>query len=206
MLSRLSVIAIVLVTSGCSIMGGLGGGSNRDVFELRATGSAMACSKTASAQLVVEQPKATGAINSERILIRPNPLQIQYLPDAEWSDTVPVMVQTLLVRRLGEYSAFSHVGRAPLGSNGDYALLSEIKDFSANIEGDSTVIRMRISVQIVDEMSARVIAKRDFLTEVPAASTKTADLLAPFDAAGQAIFNQISDWAANRVSGGCRPA
>lgn len=202
MLSRLSVLAIILLSSGCSV---LGGGPNRDVFELRATGPAMACSRTASSQLVIEQPKATGAIDSERILIRPNALQIQYLPDAEWSDTVPVMVQTLLVRRLGEYSAFSHVGRAPLGSSGDYALLSEIKDFSANIEGDSTIIRMHISVQIVDEMSARVIAKRDFLTEVPAASTKTADLLAPFDAAGQTIFNQISDWVASRTSGGCKP-
>lgn len=206
MLSRLSVLALVMLSSGCSVMGALGSGPNRDVFELRATGPAMVCNRAAAPQLVVEQPKATGAVDSERILIRPNPLQIQYLPDAEWSDTVPVMVQTLLVRRLGEYSAFSHVGRAPLGSSGDYALLSEIKDFSANIQGDSTIIRMHISVQIVDEYSARVIARRDFLTEVPATSTKTSELLAPFDAAGQTIFNEISDWVAGKLGRNCRPA
>lgn len=206
MLKRLAILAAILASSGCSMPDILSGGPSRDVFELRSTGPAMTCARAGAAELVVEPPKAAGPIDSKRILIRPNPLQVQYLPDAEWGDSVPVMVQTALVRRLGAFPLYSHVGRAPLGSSGDYALLSEIREFGAMVEGSGTVITLNLDAQIVNEMSARVVARRSFSVTRPVPSTKTGDLIIGFDSAGQDLFNQIGLWAADALGGGCRPA
>lgn len=196
----------VLASSGCAVMGALSGGPQRDVFELRAPTPAMHCARTRIAELVVEAPKASGPIDSNRILVRPNPLQIQYLPDAEWGDSVPVMVQTLMVRKLAAYPVFSHVGRAPLGNAGDYALLSEVGDFSAVVEGRGAVITLRLAAQIVDEMSARVVARRDFTAQVPVAGTATPELIEGFDLAGRQLFDQVGSWASGALRGDCRPA
>lgn len=206
MIRFLPLAALLLTTSGCGVLGALSGGPDRDVFELRETGPAMACGRSRAVELVVEAPKAAGPIDSERILVRPNPLQIQYLPDAQWGDSVPVMVQTLLVRRLSDYSLFSHVGRAPLGSSGDYALLSEIGDFSAVVQGKGAVVTLAMSAQVVDEMSARVVARRNFAVSVPVENTATPTLIAGFDAGGRQLFDQVGDWAAGALGGNCRPA
>lgn len=206
MIRLLLPLAALLLTSGCAALSALSGGPDRDVFELRETGPAMSCGRTRAVELVVETPKAAGPIDSERILVRPNPLQIQYLPDAQWGDSVPVMVQTLMVRRLSDYSLFSHVGRAPLGSSGDYALLSEIGDFSAVVQGKGAAITLTMSAQIVDEMSARVVARQDFAVSVPVADTATPTLIAGFDAGGQSLFDQIGNWVAAALGGNCRPA
>ncbi len=206
MIRALPLLAALLLTSGCAALGALSGGPKRDVFELRETGPAMNCGRARAVELVIEAPKAAGPIDSERILVRPNPLQIQYLPDAQWGDSVPVMVQTLMVRRLSDYNLFSHVGRAPLGSSGDYALLSEIGDFSAVVQGKGAMVTMALSAQIVDEMSTRVVARQNFAVSVPVESTATPVLIAGFDAGAQSLFDQIGNWAAGALGGNCRPA
>ena len=206
-MTRLLPLALLLMTtSGCSVMGLLSGGPDRDVFQLRQTGAVMSCNRTRAMELVVEAPKAAGPIDSERILVRPNPLQIQYLPDAQWGDSVPVMVQTLLVRRLSDYDLYSHVGRAPLGSSGDYALLSEIGDFSAVVQGGGALVTLTMRAQIVNEMSARVVSRQNFTVSVPVASTATPALIDGFDRGGQQLVDQVATWAARALGANCRPA
>ena len=202
---RVLPLALLLATAtaGCNV---LSGGPTRDVFELRNTGPAMTCARTRAVQLVVETPKAGGPIDTERVLVRPNPLQIQYLPDAQWGDRVPVMVQTLLVQRLSDYPLYSHVGRVPLGSSGDYALLSEIGDFSAVVQGGNAVVTLKLSAQMVNEMSARVAARQNFTVAVPVQGTGTPALMAGFDQASQQLIEQVSGWAAASLGGNCRPA
>ena len=195
---------LVLTTSACG--GLLGGGPARDVFELRNTGPAMSCARTRAMQVVVEEPKAAGPINTERVLVRPNPLQIQYLPDAQWGDRAPVMVQTLLVQRMSDYPLYSHVGRVPLGSSGDYALLSEIGDFSAVVQGKDAVVTLKLSAQLVNEMSARVTSRQNFAVSVPVQGTSTPAMMAGFDQASQQLIEQVSGWAAGALGGNCRPA
>lgn len=192
----------ILTLPGCAALSALQGEPARDVFELRSpVAGPVACGQGRRAELVVEPPKTSGVLDTERIMIRPNALQVQYLPDAVWSDTVPVMLQTLLVRTLGAYDIFSHVGRAPLGVSGDVALLTEVSDFNAVTGADGTRILMRIDAQLVEEMGATVVARRQFRAEVPAAGTATVELVPAFDAAGQTVLGQVSDWAIGAVGG-----
>lgn len=198
------LLALTLALPGCAALSALQGEPARDVFELRPPAdTARSCGRGRVAELVVELPKTRGTLDSDRIMIRPNALQTQYLPDARWGDSVPVMVQTLLVRGFGQYDMFKHVGRAPLGASGDFALISEITDFNAEVAGQGATVRLAMDAQLVDEMSANVRARGRFVATAAAASTKNADLIPAFDAASQRLVGDVTAWGLKAL-GGCR--
>lgn len=205
MTPRLAVfpLALSLLLPGCSVLSALEGEPNRDVFELRAPPGGGQCGRGRVAELVVETPKARGTLDTARIMVRPSALQTEYLPDAIWGDPVPVMLQGLLVEALQRYDVFTHVGREPLGLGGDYALISEIYDFNAEVGGDTdgkgALIRLSVDAQLVDELSATVIRRGNFRTTAQAASTRTADLVPAFDAAAQELIAQMTAWALGGV-------
>lgn len=190
-----ALLALTLALPGCGALTTLSGGPSRDVFELRPLDDApKACGRGRRAELVVEEPKTRGTLDTERIMIRPNALQTQYLPDAQWGDTVPITVQNLLVRSFSAYDAFTHVGRVPLGTAGDFALISEVKDFNAEVAGKGAVVRLSVDAQLVREMDATVVARGTFSATAGSASTRTADLIPAFDAASRQLLGQITDW------------
>ena len=205
-LSTALLIAIIGALPGCGALSALQGEPDRDLFELRPP-PALSCGRSRVGELVIEPPKARATLESNRIMIRPSALQTQYLPDAEWGETVPAMLQRLLVQSLGATGSFDQVGRAPLGLSGDVALISEIRDFNANLTAEGVVIRLTVDAQMVSEMEADVISRSRFAVFIPAASTRTADLIPAFDRATRQLVTQISNWAL-RTSGvdpdGCR--
>ncbi|SIQ18948.1 cholesterol transport system auxiliary component [Paracoccus thiocyanatus] len=195
-----ALLVLTLTLPGCAALRALEGEPDRDVFELRPPSDVpRTCGRGRLAELVIEPPKARGTLDTDRIMIRPNQLQTQYLPDARWGDTVPVALQTLLVRGFGVYDAFTHVGRAPLGAAGDYALISEINDFNAEVAGQGAVIKLSVDAQMVREMDARVVSRGHFTATAQAPTTKTADLIPAFDAAGQQLVAQMTDWGLGAV-------
>lgn len=203
-----ALLVLTMALPGCAAIKALEGEPDRDVFELRPPSDRpMACGRGRLAELVIEPPKTRGTLDSDRIMIRPNALQTQYLPDARWGDTVPTTLQTLLVRGFGRYDAFTHVGRAPLGTAGDYALISEITDFNAEVTGKGATIKLSVTAQMVREMDASVVSRGQFGATAEAATTRTADLIPAFDAAGQELVTQMTDWGLRAVgvnAGNCR--
>lgn len=200
-----AILALILALPGCGALSALSGGPALDVFELRAPDETpKSCGRGRRAELVIEEPKARGTLDTERIMIRPNALQTQYLPDAQWGDTVPVTLQNLLVRSFSPYDAFTHVGRAPLGTAGDFALISEIRDFNAEVAGKGAIVRLSVDAQLVREMDASVAARGSFSATATAPSTRTADLIPAFDAAGRELLGQMTDWGLRGV--GVNPA
>ncbi|WP_423211015.1 ABC-type transport auxiliary lipoprotein family protein [Paracoccus yeei] len=200
-----AILALTLALPGCGALSALSGGPALDVFELRAPDETpKSCGRGRRAELVIEEPKARGTLDTERIMIRPNALQTQYLPDAQWGDTVPVTLQNLLVRSFSPYDAFTHVGRAPLGTAGDFALISEIRDFNAEVAGKGAIVRLSVDAQLVREMDASVAARGSFSATATAPSTRTEDLIPAFDAAGRELLGQMTDWGLRGV--GVNPA
>lgn len=193
---------------GCAALSLLQGEPDRDVYELRAPAiNATQCGRGRIAELVVELPKTRGTLDTERIMIRPSALQTQYLPDATWGEPVPAMLQRLLVQVLGAHDSFSHVGRAPLGVAGDYALISEITDFNAELANGAAIVRLSVDTRMVREMDASIAARGSFAVSAQAASTRSSDLVEAFDAANQQLIAQIRDWslrAAGINPAGCR--
>lgn len=192
-------LAAAVLLPGCAALSALtGGGSSMDVYDLAAPADAPMASRTVSRQMVVELPTAPGVLMTDRILIRPRPLQAQYLPDASWPTEAPEMVQALILRTLEDSNAFRYVGRRPLGSFGDYVLVSELTDLQAEAQpegaGDGATIRVRLMARLVRESDAAVLGSRSFTATVPVATTETLDLVEGFNTATQNVLRQLSGW------------
>ena len=151
--------------------------------------------------IIIEEPTAGGALATDRIMIQPGALQAQYLPDVRWSDPAPVMMQTLMLRALDETRAFQYVGRRPLGPGGDFAILTEMVDFQAELapDGEAAEIVVRIIVRIVREQGASVVATRTFAAREPAASLDDLDLAAAFDAATGRVISEFAVWCLSTI-------
>ncbi|WP_134679515.1 ABC-type transport auxiliary lipoprotein family protein [Paracoccus ravus] len=201
----LIALSLSALLPGCAAISNLSGGNDLEVFELRPLDDTpKRCGRGRLTELVIEEPKSRGTLNTERIMIRPSAIQTQYLPDAQWGDTVPITLQNLLVRGFSAYDVFTHVGRAPLGMGGDYALISEVQDFNAEVAGSGAIIRLRVDAQLVSEMEATVVSRASFTATTTAKSTRSADLIPAFDTAGQQLLAQMTDWGLRGI--GVNPA
>ena len=182
--------------SGCGALSALGDAATPlDAYELRAPVLPQA-GRMLSRALSIEAPSASGALQTDRILIKPNAVQSLYLPGARWSDEAPLMFQTVMLRAFEDTGALSYVGRRPLGGTGDFALISEITDFQAELaeDGNSAIARIRLTARMVRETDARVMARRSFQALAPAASTETLDIVQGFNVASDEVLADLVRW------------
>ncbi|WP_209424367.1 ABC-type transport auxiliary lipoprotein family protein [Pararhodobacter sp. SW119] len=188
--------------SGC---GGLLGGASTplEAYDLRAP-QVPSVARTTGRSLVIETPGAGGALATDRIMIRPNPLQAQYLPGVRWTEEAPVMLQTVMLRAFEDTNALRYVGRRPLGGFGDVVLVSELTDLQAEIGPDGAVTtRLRMSARFVRESDATVLSSRSFQAVVPVASNETMDVVRGLNAASDAVIGELVLWLLGQI--GVRP-
>jgi len=194
---RLSIVfAGLLALGGCGAVSALNKAATPlDAYELRAPDTLPQASRTMSRALSVEPPTTSGALDTDRILVKPNAVQSLYLPDGRWASELPAMWQTLVLRAFEDTGALSYVGRRPLGAVGDFALISEITDFQAELQGeDSATIRLRLTARMVRESDARVMARQVFTASLPVESTETLALVNGFNAASDDVLAQMVRW------------
>lgn len=199
---RLSAVFLALaLLPGCSALSALSDATSvLDVYELRAP-EAVPQGGQRPLDVIVELPTTTGALETDRIMIKPSELQAQYLPDARWGEEVPVMVQSLMLRTLQKTEAFRYTAREPLGLSGDIAVVSDIIDFQAVADpgGEGATVDLRLRVQLVQEDGVRILASRTLEGRARAASTETAAVIAAFDAASDALLTEFARWVLTRL-------
>jgi cholesterol transport system auxiliary component len=198
---RRTALLSLAALAGLGGCGAFGGGPALDAFELRAPAAPPTASRSLARDLVVEVPEAGAALDTDRILIRPNPLQAQYLPGIRWTGSAAGMVQTLMLRTLQDANAFRYVGRRPLGPGADFALVSELTDFQAELrEGTAApLVRVRLIARLVREEDAAVLASRSFQTTAEAASLDAFAVVSAFNVATDALMPELSRWVLGRL-------
>ncbi|WP_043771984.1 ABC-type transport auxiliary lipoprotein family protein [Roseivivax isoporae] len=190
-------ILALLLGPGCSALSALGEATAvLDVYELRAP-EAVPTGPRRSLEVTVVLPTTTGALDTDRIMVKPDPLAAQYLPDARWGEEVPVLVQSLMLRTLQETEAFAYVGRDPLGISGDVAVVADVIDFQAEADADGpgATVRLQLSVQAVRESDVAILSSRTFEATARAADTETRTIVAAFDAASAQLLVAFAEWA-----------
>ncbi|MBY6004099.1 membrane integrity-associated transporter subunit PqiC [Salipiger bermudensis] len=193
---RLYPILFAAALAGCGALSALEEASTPlEVYELRTPPVAQGGARR-GVEVIVEEPLASGSLSTERIMIRPSALQAQYLPGVRWADPAPAMLQTLLVRSLGETGALGSVSRRPVGPRADYAVLGELTDFQAEAtEGEEAgLVRVRFVLRVVRERDARVVATRSFEATELAASADPDIVVAAFDSAVSRLLPEAVGW------------
>ncbi|MCI5112537.1 MAG: ABC-type transport auxiliary lipoprotein family protein [Marivita sp.] len=198
----LAVMAMALL-SGCAAISAVSDAATPlDVFELRAPDSIAATSARPRAiDVIVEIPTTSGALATDRIMIRPNALQAQYLPEVRWSEPTPVMVQTLMLRSIEAMGAVRYVGRKPLGVSGDFALVTEVIDFQADVVPgtDTANVQITLLVRVVRERDASIVASRRFTASALSPTTETLAVIDAFSAASDQVFADFAAWVGSTL-------
>ncbi|MBF9059028.1 hypothetical protein HKCCSP123_07505 [Rhodobacterales bacterium HKCCSP123] len=186
-----------VILSGCGALSALSDAAEPlDVYELQVPAGIEPARRSLPRDVIVELPTTSGALETDRIMIRPTRLGAAYLPDARWGEPAPVMVQTVLTRTLDATGAFQYVGRRPLGPGGDFAIVTELLTFEAEAleDADEARVEVRMISRIVREEGIRVMATRSFTASEAAASLDDTAIVDAFDRAMDTVAREFSAW------------
>lgn len=191
-------------TSGCAAVSALSGAATPlDAYALTPLAGASGATR-GGRHIVVEAPTSSGAIATDRILVKPSPLQAAYLPGARWVDPAPTMVQTLLVQSLQASGAFRLVGRTPIGLFPDNTLLTEIRAFQAEpvaTDGEAYRVRIALTLTLIRESDGAILASRNVERIAAAPSAQPLAIAAAFDAAMGEVLREAVAWMASGGAG-----
>jgi cholesterol transport system auxiliary component len=153
--------------------------------------------RTSPRQLVVSEPITSAAFDSERIVVRPHANQLAYLSGAQWSDRLPLMVQSRLIEALENAKIVRSVGRPSERLAADATLEVEIRAFEIDVESKAATVEL--SVKLVSPQSGHLIAANVFSARVPVSSTTGAVATSALDTAFGEATHQIVSWTAGKV-------
>lgn len=184
----IAVSACVLTLGGC-----LGGGARDDTFALSAVAAAEGPSAK-SRQILVPEPTALKALDSEQIVIRLDRSEIQYLAKARWNDRLPKMVQAKLVEAFENSGKLGGVGRPGEGLAIDYQIMTDIRAFQIETNGGD-IARVEISVKLLNDRNGTVRAQKVFQATAPVGGTGNRAFVAALDRAFSSVTGDIVAWA-----------
>jgi cholesterol transport system auxiliary component len=182
---------LALVLAGC------GTSAKNDTFDLSASVNANGPSAKGR-QILVAQPTALRALDSEQIVIRVSPSEIQYLSKAQWSDKLPRMVQSKLVEAFENSGKLGGVGVPGQGLAIDYQVVSDIRSFEIDTAGGSQAV-VEISAKILNDRNGSVRAQKVFRQAVPATGGSNEAFVKSLDRAFSTVTAQIVDWTLHSI-------
>ena len=114
-------------------------------------------------QLTMALPIADAALNTARIALRQNPISLEYYARANWVDTAPQMIQTLLVESFENTSKIVSIGRQSVTLRADYSLLTDLREFQAEyISEGPPRVRVRLNAKLVRMPQRTIVATETF--------------------------------------------
>jgi phospholipid/cholesterol/gamma-HCH transport system substrate-binding protein len=147
-------------------------------------------------QLVVPDPTALAALDSERIQTAKTDGGYASLPDAQWADALPKLVQAKLLRILEDAGRFAGVSRPLEGVTGDRQLMIDIRKF--HISRDLAA-EVELGCKLLGD-NGRIIATRIFRASAKAEAQGAPAAVAALESAfGQTVTNIVA-WTAHTAN------
>jgi phospholipid/cholesterol/gamma-HCH transport system substrate-binding protein len=145
-----------------------GGSANKPVpvYDLVAPRNLPASPKSPTGRrIVVPEPAALVLFDTQRVLVRRETGETVPLENAQWSDSLPKLLQAKVIQTFENGGFESQVTRPMDDATADYQLLLEIRSFQVLLQGAPTA-EVELSAKIVGE-GGRVLASRTFRSAAP---------------------------------------
>lgn len=195
-----AVGATLSALAGCSALTGLQTASKPlDTFELTPLPAGTVTAARSGRHLEVALPTATGALSSERIVIKPTANEVQSLPGSRWVNETTELVQLLLVRSLANSGRFALVTSAGTGPVPDYVLLTDLQAFQAEVGAETVSVVIRSTMTLLRSVDGAVVASRSFANEMEVPDTSAENVVAAFDAAMTQQMTDVVRWLVGRT-------
>jgi cholesterol transport system auxiliary component len=197
-LRRLLLTSVLVPSLGLGLAA-CGSKAVNDTFDLTAAASDVATSASArNRQLLVADPSALKALDSEQILVRVSGAEIQYLSQSQWSDRLTRVVQSKLVEAFENTGRLGGVGRPGQGLAIDFQLITDVRAFEVSAEGADRGV-VEISAKLLNDRNGTVRAQRVFRAEAPASGSDNAAYVAALDQAFARVTGDIVAWTLQSI-------
>ena len=187
---RAASLASMLALAGC------GGSAPPPTFDLTAPRDGITSSR-ARGVLVIAEPTALAALDTTRILIVTSNGTLAYLPDAQWADRLPKLLQARLIQTFENGKRIQTVGRPGDRLMPAAQLNCDIRTFGIDEKTGEAVVE--VSLRIVNDRSGQILAGQVFSSRIPVGGSDGATMSAALDLATQALLRDIVRWASTHI-------
>lgn len=187
------LLAAALLLVGCVSL--LQSPSKSRVFNLQTPQGIPVATERLPIQLSIDEPAAGGALDSNRVVVYAQPLELQYLAGAQWSERATRLWQRLLVESIENSGRFRAVSSAGQALRHDWALVGELIEFQAQIDaGGAPTVLVKLSLKLVENPSLKVRSQRTFSARVAASGGDASAIVDGFDRATRQVLAEVVQW------------
>jgi len=182
---------LCLGLTGCALAAGSRPPTTYDLVAPRSFASA---ARPAPWQLVVYEPTAVHALETDRLMVRPRADQVSYYKGIAWSDRLPRLVQARMIETFQNSGAV----RAVSSTTGQYALVTDLRSFQIDVSSGKAAAEIEIFAKLVNTSSGKVVATKGFSARVPATTDSPGDAIAALNQAFTEVLQDTTAWVASR--------
>ncbi|ESY13923.1 MULTISPECIES: ABC-type transport auxiliary lipoprotein family protein [unclassified Mesorhizobium] len=186
---RSAAVLLGLTLAGCAALGGKP--APLDTFELSAP--SIDAHGHSRRQILIAQPSALKALDSQNIVIKPSDRSIQYLKGAQWADRLPLIVQARLAETFQRSGSFAGVGKPGEGLAIDYQVIVEIRSFEVRVNGGEHA-EVNLFVRILNDRNGEVRASKSFTASAPVSGSGNPAYVNALDSAFGEAAKDIVGW------------
>lgn len=193
-----SRLAPALATLICLGLSSCASSPRNDTFDLSSSVKADGPS-VRNKQLLVPEPTALKALDSDSVLVRVSGTEIRYLSQAQWSDRLPRMVQSKLVEAFENTGRLGGVGKPGQGLAIDDQMVSEIRSFEIVSGNGPQRANVEISVKVLNDRNGTVKAQKSFQASEPVSGSENRAYIRALDRAFSRVSGEIVDWTLRQL-------
>ena len=148
-------------------------------------------------ELSVAVPYAAAGLNIDRIGLMRSAETLDYYADSNWTDRLPIVLQTCLVEAFEQSGRIKAVSREASGMKADYALETEIRDFTAHYvttDGTPADAVVHINAKLVALPDRNIVGTFDSNQTAKGTENSVQATVAAFNVALTASLKEIVDW------------
>jgi cholesterol transport system auxiliary component len=187
---------IALALAGC---GGLFGGSSPvQLYRVTPVHAFPPGLPHLPVQVLIDEPLAPAGLDTTRIALSRSAVSIEYFADSEWTDGVPLMVQTALLESFEDSKALSAINRESLGLHADFILKTEIRHFEALYDSPNQPpeVWVAIATRLVNPSGRDILSQASFERRVRAEINDVPQIVLAFQEALEGVMEEIVVWTA----------
>ncbi len=144
----------------------------------------------------IDTPSAARLISGREIIVSPDAQRLAVAGGAEWSDSLPSMVQQTFLDILGERADI--VGVIPIaGARANYRVHLNIDNFEARFDqgpDNAPTIIVAYSATFAASSTRNLVATKQVTQKIRADTASVSAIVNSMDSANRAALGEIADW------------
>lgn len=183
------------IVSGLEKMTGATATPRKIVYDLRAIDAFQAPKVSLEPGLAIAEPTATARLQTQRFLFASEEEPHEEFDNAQWSDSLPALVQAKLLQSFENYDIAHAPVRADPATPAGARLVTDLRKFAIAIEPHAKAT-IALSAKIINE-AGQVKAARIFETSAPLDGLTPAEAVSAFDRAFAELGRNLIAWTAS---------